>query len=301
MENGAAEDDKLACGKPDCTDADFHDDEKYLQKLELSRQNMFKPSDVSILTAASRGDIKDAKQILKTQPELAGKRFEWGFTAAHYAGACGQDEFLSFLAGIDPKMLIEQNDYGQTPMHYAAAYGQIKAVKILARKVPEVLNVQSNDGRTSLDMARSGQCRKFLTSEMERRSMEVDNARSPAVVEKASCLDCFGFFRGTSKPATPKSAPKTPPPAPLPLPSPATVSAPSTPRGGRSGSPILETRRSMQRTGSPPPSSRVSEESARSGEWTRGAWSSLRGKSFDIIRVLKGPQASVRRFDSQVV
>lgn len=298
MENGATEDQKMADGKAVCTEADDDDDETYLQKLELSRQSMFKPSDVSILTAASRGDIKDAKQILKTQPELAGKRFEWGFTAAHYAGACGQDEFLSFLAGIDPKMLIEQNDYGQTPMHYAAAYGQIKAVKILARKVPEVLNVQSNDGRTSLDMARSGQCRKFLTSEMERRSMEVENSRAPAVVEKAGCLECFGFRR--SIPAT-KAAPKTPPPPP-PIPANASSppSAPSTPRGGRSGSPLPEPRRSMQRTGSPQPS-RPSEESARSGEWTRGTWSSLRGKSFDIIRVLKGPQASARRFDSQVV
>jgi len=216
-----------------------------------------------VLGAASRGDIKELNTIFKQDPECLTKKFEWGWTAAHYAGACGQDEMLSFLAGIDADLLVARNDYGLTPMHYAAANGQIHAVKLMAKRMPKLLEMQANDGRTSLDMARTGGCRDFLMEQEQKKQLVRAQQQARAQAQRArehrkqkGCMVALLDWCGLMSPEEAEHAlPHSP------------GSAPATPK-----EPAKPTNPDRER-----------------------------GASFDFARVVKNANSASRHFDSQVV
>jgi hypothetical protein len=115
-----------------------------------------------VFVAAANGDMAALRQLEQLDRSSLALKLDWGWTAAHLAAACGQDDVLLYMYARDPRNLMVKNDAGQNPLHYAAANGQLYATRVLVKRAPDLMLWKCNDGRRPADMAKAGKCRRLL-------------------------------------------------------------------------------------------------------------------------------------------
>ena len=115
-----------------------------------------------VFVAAANGDMAALRQLEQLDRSSLALKLDWGWTAAHLAAACGQDDVLLYMYARDPRNLMVTNDAGQNPLHYAAANGQLYATRVLVKRAPDLMLWKCNDGRRPADMAKAGKCRRLL-------------------------------------------------------------------------------------------------------------------------------------------
>ena len=110
------------------------------------------PPDISITTAAWKGNIEAVKQHLAAGTDVNAKSNPFGSTPLHRAAYNGRKEIIELLIdkGVDVNAKTRN---GNTPLHAAAVEGHKKIAELLITNGADV-NAQDNGSRTPLDKSK---------------------------------------------------------------------------------------------------------------------------------------------------
>jgi len=113
----------------------------------------FNASAEQMVSAAIRGDIVKAADLLKTHPSLLNATAGNGYqsTPLHFAAYNGRSDFAEWLLSLGANASAV-NRYGVMPLHDAAGQGHKRIVELLLTRNPPV-NAKDDKGKTPLQYA----------------------------------------------------------------------------------------------------------------------------------------------------
>ncbi|KAI3888138.1 hypothetical protein MKW92_024988, partial [Papaver armeniacum] len=94
-------------------------------------------------TAVLSGDIKFAKNILSSKPDLALKQDNRGWTPLHLASAGASLRMVKLLLKAKPDACMVKDEAERTPLHLAAMNDRVEIMEVLMVKKLEAIQIKN--------------------------------------------------------------------------------------------------------------------------------------------------------------
>lgn len=130
---------------------------------------------ICLLSAVASGDFDEATDLLDQGVKINYTNVD-GLTSLHQACIDENEEMVNLLIERGADIEARDNE-GWTPLHAAASAGNVEIVQILCDTGADLTAV-NNEGEVPIDLAEEEEMEDFLTEEIEKRNLEMEDARN---------------------------------------------------------------------------------------------------------------------------